>query len=199
MNAYDDHDPEGSRVLPSIHDPKLWQVRVKKGQEKLAAMSLMNKQIAYTRKGKPFAILSAVHVNNIENSIFVEAYKLESVREAIEGLNYCYQKIDQLPLAEMTKIFENQIELEKPQTGQWVRIKNGMYQGDLGMVDEIRGDDRYFIKLIPRYDPISLRPGYKRSEMNYPISHRFPQQAFDPEHLREINSALHAQGNTLQP
>jgi len=70
-------------------------------------MALINKQTQFTRIGKPLAILSATHINNLENCIFVEAYKLEHVREAIEGLNFCYQKVDQLPLAEMTKIFEN--------------------------------------------------------------------------------------------
>ena len=56
----------------------------------MAAMALMNKQISYTRKNKPFAILSASYVENLENHIFVEAYKIESVREAITGLNNCY-------------------------------------------------------------------------------------------------------------
>jgi len=57
-------------------------------------MALMNKQISYTRKNKPFAILSATYVENLENHIFVEAYKIESVREAITGLSNCYQRID---------------------------------------------------------------------------------------------------------
>ena len=33
--------------LPSVNDPKIWQVRVKKGYERVAAMSLMNKMIDY--------------------------------------------------------------------------------------------------------------------------------------------------------
>lgn len=165
---------EDKRVLPSIHHPKLWQVNVKKGQERVATMALMNKQVYYTRNGKPLSILSAIHIPNVENCIFVEAYKLESVREAIEGLNFCYHKINQLPLEEMTKIFDNQTELDLPVEGQWVRIKNGMYQNDLGIIDTIPYDDKYYVKMVPRYDPLSLRPGYNRKTMNYPISHRFP-------------------------
>ena len=71
-------------------------------------MALMNKMISYASKGKPFAILSATHVENLENFIFVEAYKIENIREAIDGLSFCYMKIDILPLKEMTKIYENQ-------------------------------------------------------------------------------------------
>lgn len=58
--------------------------------ERIAAMALMNKMIDYTKKGKPFAILSATYVENLENYIFVEAYKSDSVREAITGLNFCF-------------------------------------------------------------------------------------------------------------
>lgn len=151
-------------------------------------MALINKQVQFTRIGKPLAILSATHINNLENCIFVEAYKLEHVREAIEGLNFCYQKVDQLPLAEMTKIYENQTELERPERGSWVRIKTGMYQNDIGIVDSFRGDDKYLVKMIPRYDPQTMEKGYKRDNKMNPFQ-RFPQMAFhpDPEHWKQIN------------
>ena len=80
----------GTEKLPSVNDPKLWQVRVKRGQERVAAMALMNKTLHYAKIGKPFAILSATYVENLENFIFVEAFKIDSVREAISGLNFCY-------------------------------------------------------------------------------------------------------------
>lgn len=67
----------------------------------------MKKMISFASKGEPFAILSATFVENIENFIFVEAYKIENVREAVEGLSFCFMKIDILPLNEMTKIYEN--------------------------------------------------------------------------------------------
>lgn len=57
-------------------------------------MALMNKQIEYTRIGKPLAILSITHINNIENLIFIEAYKKEHVMEAIDNMNCCFFKID---------------------------------------------------------------------------------------------------------
>lgn len=69
--------------LPSVNDPKLWQVRVKKGFERVAAMSLMNKMIDFAQTDRPFSILSASYIEKIENLVFVEAYKIESVRQAI--------------------------------------------------------------------------------------------------------------------
>ena len=110
MSAKDEDEDEEDRQkkLPGISDPKLWQVRVKKGSERIAAMALMNKMVDYAKNFNPLSIISATFVENIENFIFVEAYKMESVKEAIEGLQFCYFKIDILPLEEMTKIYENQ-------------------------------------------------------------------------------------------
>lgn len=70
-------------------------------------MALMNKMIDFAKKGKPLSIISATYVENLENFIFVEAYKIESVKEAIDGLTYCYFKINMMPLNEMTKLYEN--------------------------------------------------------------------------------------------
>jgi hypothetical protein len=93
-------------------------------------------------------------VENLENFIFVEAHKIESVREAITGLAFCYFKIDILPIEEMTKIYEdNDSKLVRPKKGQWVRIRGGLYQDDLGQVDYIQSDERIFIKLVPRVNP----------------------------------------------
>ena len=118
-------------------------------------MALMGKMIDFAQKGRPFAILSATYVENLENYIFVEAYKNESVREAIQGLSFCYNKIDIMPLDEMTKIYEDQdAQLQRPKAGQWVRIKNGLYQDDLGYVDKFVGDHKIYVKLIPRIDPV---------------------------------------------
>jgi hypothetical protein len=93
--------------LPSVLDPKLWRVRVRKGFERTATTALLNKQIAFAMRGSPFDILSATYVDGVENFIFVEAFKIESVREAIAGLDFCFQKIEILPLDEMTSIYEN--------------------------------------------------------------------------------------------
>ena len=45
---YSQDDDEQAAKLPSVSDPKLWRVRVKKGWERIAAMALMNKQIDYS-------------------------------------------------------------------------------------------------------------------------------------------------------
>ena len=47
-----------------------------------------------------------------------------AVKEAIEGLSFCFYKIEMLPLHEMPKMYDNQDQnLIRPNEGQWVRIK----------------------------------------------------------------------------
>ena len=75
--------------------------------EKTATMALLNKSIDYARKQKPLEILSITSSDNIENYIFVEAYRKNSVADAVQGLNFVLGKIEILSLDEMPKIYEN--------------------------------------------------------------------------------------------
>lgn len=89
-----------------MEDPKLWSVRVKKGFERFAAMSVMNKMIYHASNGKPLAAISATYVKKLENFIYIEAHKKEHVREAIEGLQVCYQKVEILSKDDMVKLYD---------------------------------------------------------------------------------------------
>lgn len=146
-------------------------------------MALMNKQIDFAKSSVPFEIISATFIESLEQFIFVEAFKIDAVREAITGLNFCYQKIDILPLDEMTKIYEDQqSRLVPPEKKQWVRIKNGLYQDDLGVVYDSSRNDRIIVKLIPRLDPGLM--GSRKSQVanrGKRQFQRFDQCNFDPE------------------
>jgi hypothetical protein len=52
---------------------------VKKGFEKTATLALMNKSIDFAKHGTPLEILSATSAENIENYIFIEAFRKVSV------------------------------------------------------------------------------------------------------------------------
>jgi hypothetical protein len=55
----------------------------------------------------------------------------------------------------MTRIYEeNKESFVRPDENQFVRIKSGLYQDDLGIVYRIRNDNQIYVKLVPRVDPI---------------------------------------------
>ena len=120
--------------------------------ERIGTMAILNKCADFARRGKPLEILSATCKENIENYIYVEAFKKNHVFEAVNGPNFCLGKIEILSLSEMTKIYETQTQNRQavPEPRNWVRIKSGMYEKDLGVVEKIVNDEKVWIKLIPR-------------------------------------------------
>ena len=55
----------------------------------------------------------------------------------------------------MTRIYEeNKESFVRPDVNQFVRIKTGLYQEDLGIVYKIRNDNQIYVRMIPRVDPI---------------------------------------------
>lgn len=106
----------------------------------------MNKMQDFAAKGKPLSILSATYKEGLDQYIYVEAYKIENVREAIDGLKNCFFKIGLVNLNEMTRVYENSAaNLIRPEKGTWVRIKGTLYADDLGFVDEYYSDDKIYV------------------------------------------------------
>ena len=72
-----------------------------------------------------------------------------------------------------------------PEPGCWVRIKNGLYEKDIGIVERIDRDDKVTVKLIPRIDVNNSMSTAKRfqgggagSFKRRMFAQRIPQKAF---------------------
>ena len=63
----------------------------------------------------------------------MEAFKIDDVRKAIKDLNYFFYKIDMVELKDMPNLYESK-NLKRPDVNSWVRVKTGLYQGDLAQV-----------------------------------------------------------------
>ena len=93
--------------MPSIDDPKLWQVRVKRNFEKVAVMALLNKSIDFASRGKPLSILSVTSSDSTEGWIYVEAFKEIHIKKACENLHFCLNKFILLPQEQMPDVYAN--------------------------------------------------------------------------------------------
>lgn len=117
-------------------------------------MQLLNKAIAFARQNNPLSILSVTTSDNVENFIYVEAYKELHVREAVKGIsNIMSGKIQMVPIEEMPQVYQ----IDKAKTNeiakhQLVRVKNGLYIGDLGLVEQV-DDQKVWLRLVPRVEP----------------------------------------------
>ena len=78
---------------------------------------------------------------------------MSHVQAFIQGITGIYKKkIEMIPYIEMPQLLKVCSEISQYQIKekQWVRVKSGGYEGDLGFVEKIIGGVRAFVKLIPR-------------------------------------------------
>lgn len=151
----------------------------------------MMKSIDFASKGKPLAILSVTASENVEGYIYVEAYKEIHVKEAIQGLSIILGgKTLLVPQDEMNVIYRNdKLKDTELKQYQWVRIKTGQYNNDLGMVEKIN-ENKAIIRLIPRIENPSKEVSHveknnkSKNGANDKYKNKFvriPQKVFNPE------------------
>lgn len=91
--------------LPSVSDPSLWLVRCKRGSEKLASISIMQKAFVKLSENQPLMILSATSLSSLKGYIYIEAFKEAHVRQAIAGMHCMGHKVSLVPVKEMADIY----------------------------------------------------------------------------------------------
>ncbi|CDY61565.1 BnaCnng37990D [Brassica napus] len=139
-------------LLPSVRDPKLWMVKCAIGREREVAVCLMQKAVD---RGSDFKIRSVIALDHLQNFIYIEADMEAHVKEAIKGMRnvFANHKILLVPIREMADVLSVRSKTVELARDTWVRMKLGIYKGDLAQVvdvDDVRR--RVTVKLIPRID-----------------------------------------------
>ncbi|KAK4538292.1 hypothetical protein CDCA_CDCA17G4317 [Cyanidium caldarium] len=145
---------EQQSLLPTVHDPKLFMVKCKVGKEKQLCICLLQKAVDCARAGSPLAFTAVVAPDHLRGALYVEAQREADVRTAIQGMHLVYQRRVQLvPIKEMVDVLtvRRQRQQAKLVRGQWVRLRRGLYAGDLAQVYEVR-EEEAVVKLVPRVD-----------------------------------------------
>eukprot|EP00245_Coleochaete_scutata_P016187 TRINITY_DN746_c0_g2_i1.p1 TRINITY_DN746_c0_g2~~TRINITY_DN746_c0_g2_i1.p1 ORF type:complete len:1066 (+),score=270.70 TRINITY_DN746_c0_g2_i1:65-3262(+) len=141
-------------LLPSVKDPKLWLVKCQLGHEREAVVSLMQKFVNEEGTEKALLIKSAIALDHLKGYLYVESEKEAYVRRACYGLRNIYSgSIKLVPIKEMTDVLSVEKKSVEIDRGTWVRVKIGLYKGDLGQVAEVdHVKQSVTVKLIPRVD-----------------------------------------------
>ncbi|KAJ9605115.1 transcription elongation factor spt5 [Cladophialophora chaetospira] len=144
-------------LMPDVQDPSIWGVRCKQGKEREIVAKICKKMIE--SKGRnALKICSVFQRGDGEGPmaayIFVEAVKKSDVDEALNGVADVYPrtKMNLVPIKEMPDLLRTRKE-KQLLAGEYVRVKKGLYAGDLAVVDEIESNGlEVTLRLVPRLD-----------------------------------------------
>ena len=147
---------------PTVRDPKLWMVTVKQGKERETVVCLMQKAINMRKTGKgAMAIMSASAQDHLKSYVYVEAEREDHVRKALAGMRHVYhtKPIRLVPIKEMVdSISVTKKKVENVVVGSWVRMRGGVYKGDLARVVDANYADNQCLKLVPASTTRTCRP-----------------------------------------
>lgn len=185
-------------LLPSVDTATIWGVRVRPGKEKELVRKLLKKKFNLDRAmGKrKLKILSIFQRDNYTGRIYIEAPKQSVIEKFCNGVPdiYVSQKL-LIPVQELPLLLKpsksDDVALEE---GSYVRIKRGIYKGDLAMVDQISENNlEVMLKIVPRLDygkfdevdPVTQQRKSRRPT----FAHRPAPQLFNPTMALRLDQA----------
>lgn len=192
--------------LPTVKDPNLWMVKCQIGTEKMVALQLMRKYIAYENMKEdpgPLQIKSVIALDAVKGYIYVEAYKQTHVKQAIDGINNLrlgLHKQTMVPISEMTDVLRVVREQPKIKRDQFVRLKRSLYKGDLAQVDYVdAASNSVCLRLKPRIDYTKMRGALRttgeKESLKRPKPKRPPAKLFDADAIRAIGGEVTSDGD----
>lgn len=183
-------------LMPTKSDPRLWVIRCSDGSERDIIVRLLQKCYDYAAKGTPLLVKSAFCKDNLKGFIYVEGRSEAHILKALAGLRSVHfsKKPRLVPIEEMVSAISYVKSAKKAVTaGSWVRMKSGLYKGDLGKVEYIdTNEGRAMVKLVPRLDLAGLAAKRAASSRGDAVSKRTNKsrplaKPFIPEEARAFN------------
>lgn len=154
--AQDEYVPQRF-MLPSVDTAIIWGVRCRLGKEKELVKKLFKKKLNLDKSmgAKKLKILSIFQRDSFGGRIYIEAPKQSVIEKFCNGVPdiYVNQKllisVQELPLL-LKSSKSDDVRLDP---GTYVRIKRGIYKGDLAVVQQISDNNlECMLKVVPRLD-----------------------------------------------
>ncbi|KAF2453918.1 hypothetical protein BDY21DRAFT_292226 [Lineolata rhizophorae] len=143
-------------LLPSVNDPRIYGVKCKPGKEREVIFSI-TKRIESKKDSKdPYKIVSAFERGgtSMAGYIYVEAWSKDDVYAVLDNSLYVYPrtKCELIDIKEMPDLLRVQ-KTKMLEPGMYVRIKKGLYAGDLAQVNEVETNGlQVEVRIVPRLD-----------------------------------------------
>ncbi|VDL69227.1 unnamed protein product [Nippostrongylus brasiliensis] len=195
-SALDDISQHG--LLPSTKDPNLWIVKCRMGEEKLVALQLMRKFLAFENTNEPLQIKSIVVKEGLKGIIYIEAFKQSHVANAINGISALNQfNVTMVPIKEMVDTLRVVKDVPSLKVNSYVRLKRTMYKDDLAQVDWVDvAQSKVNLRIVPRIDYTRMRGALRtEADRNHKVKRRPMPRLFDLDRIKEIGGEVTNDGD----
>lgn len=200
-------------LMPDVNDPSIWGVKCKPGKEKEIIIRLMKKYSDSLKSRNPMRVCSFFERGDgpMAGYIFVEARRKLDVDEALNGVADVYprSKVNLVPVKEMPDLLRV-TKTKELEVGGYVRIKRGIYTGDLAMIEDVESNGLDVnVRLMPRLtygmeedqgrpnaDPKRKRPNaFGAAPIN--LANRPPQRLFNENEAKKRHERFLSQNRGL--
>ena len=184
-------------LLPGAEDPRIWRFKCRPGKERDIISNLSQRIMDRAHSRDPIQILSAFERGGVmSGNLYVEAWRQEDIMQALDGLSHVFMgtKPMMIPLEEMPDLLRTK-KSKQLEPGMYVRVRRGLYQGDLAQVEEVEGNGTdVMLRIVPRLDyglhedanaPVETDAGGKRKRAVKPITQRPPPRLFSETEARK--------------
>lgn len=195
-------------LMPSAGDPRIFLFRCRPGKEREVINAINERMITRANSREPMKIFSAFCREGVMSGhLYVEAWSAQDARESLDQVPQVFMgtKEMMINLEEMPDLLKVK-KTKQLEQGMYVRIKRGLYQGDLGQVMEAdaNGTD-VELRIVPRLDygqnedvnaPVEVdAAGNKRKRIPGLSKQRPPPRLFsEPEARKKHSRYLQRQG-----
>lgn len=149
-----------SQFLPREDDPKVFAVKCRPRMSRVLVTRIVNKCYAYRvgrnyeRKKVDLGIISVFALDHVKEYIYVEASRKRFVENVLNGLDGVFRfNIAVVDPKELLQTMETRPSTQKVRVGDYVRLRQRFYRGDLAQVTALHPDGVHITcKVVPRED-----------------------------------------------
>ncbi|AYU80124.1 transcription elongation regulator-like protein [Leishmania donovani] len=149
-----------SQFLPHEDDPKVFAVKCRPRMSRVLVTRIVNKCYAYRvgrnyeRKKVDLGIISVFALDHVKEYIYVEASRKRFVENVLNGLDGVFRfNIAVVDPKELLQTMETRPSTQKVRVGDYVRLRQRFYRGDLAQVTALHPDGVHITcKVVPRED-----------------------------------------------
>ena len=104
VGVYSQNSVSQQSLIPSIHDPAIFCVKCKPGEESVLVRSILLKQLHVKNNGGGIKVKSVFHTSS-KGYVYIEALAEPLAREALHGLRgFYFSTFKKVPVNQMTSL-----------------------------------------------------------------------------------------------